>query len=77
MVLCLCMKDPSFHLYLQADSTSLDGTKNHLLVMEPSTNTMLSGPNAPTEASLEDWLKEHPTFHVVMPSAMPTSRFYG
>ena len=55
----------------------MDVTKNHLLVMDPATNTMLSGPNAPTTATLKEWLKSHPTFHVIMPSAMPTSKFYS
>merc|ERR1719334_1424534 len=47
--------------------------------MEPKTNTLISAsaPNAPTEETLSTWLKNHPTFHVVMPNDVPTSKFYG
>ena len=47
--------------------------------MEPKTNTLISAsaPNAPTEETLSTWLKDHPTFHVVMPKDVPTSKFYG
>ena len=49
------------------------------MVMEPKTNTLISAsaPNAPTEETLSTWLKDHPTFHVVMPKDVPTSKFYG
>ena len=45
--------------------------------MEPKTNTLLTGPNAPTYENLVDWIKQHPTFHVVMPKTLSTSKFYG
>ena len=45
--------------------------------MNPKTNQMFSGPSAPTEKSLEEWLKRHPSFHVVIPEKMSTSKFYG
>ena len=40
---------------------------NPVVVLEPKTNTLFTGPNAPTESSLESWLKIHRSFHVVMP----------
>jgi len=51
--------------------------KSHVLVMDPLTNTMLNGPNAPTEATLHTWLQSHPTFHVVLPKSDTRSKFYG
>ena len=51
--------------------------KSHVLVMEPQTNAMLNGPNAPTESTLQSWLLAHPTYHVVLPSNDPNSKFYG
>jgi hypothetical protein len=59
----------------QTESTSLDGTKNHVMVLDPSTTRLLSGPHAPTEAALEEWLKEHPTYHVVLPGALSSPKF--
>ena len=49
------------------------------MVMEPKTNTLItaSAPNAPTLEALAVWLQTHPTFHVVMPTVVPTSKFYG
>ena len=47
---------------------------NPVVVLEPKTNTLLTGPNAPTEASLESWLQSHKTFHVVMPGKKMLSR---
>ena len=40
---------------------------NPVVVLEPKTNTLLTGPKAPTEASLEVWLQSHSQYHVVMP----------
>ena len=40
---------------------------NPVVVLEPKTNTLFTGPNAPTESSLESWLQIHRSFHVVMP----------
>ena len=58
-----------------------DGKKskasNPVVVLEPKTNTLLNGPNAPTEGSLQTWLQAHTSFHVVMPSKPSSSRFYG
>ena len=48
-----------------------------IMVMDPKSNTMLTGPSAPALKSLEQWLLRHPTYHVVMPTSMPSSRFYG
>ena len=60
---------------------SQDGKKskatNPVVVLEPRTNTLLNGPNAPTEGSLQTWLQAHPSFHVVMPRKPSSSRFYG
>ena len=50
---------------------------NPVVVLEPKTNTLLNGPNAPTEGSLQSWLQTHTSFHVVMPSKPSSSRFYG
>ena len=48
-----------------------------MVVLEPKTNTLLNGPNAPTEGSLQSWLQAHTSFHVVMPSKPSSSKFYG
>jgi len=50
---------------------------NPVVVLEPKTNTLLNGPNAPTEGSLQTWLQAHTSFHVVMPSKPSSSKFYG
>ena len=42
-----------------------------VVVLEPKTNTLLNGPNAPTEASLASWLVAHQSFHVVLPRDQP------
>ena len=46
--------------------------------MDPVTKTMLTAAssNAPTEDSLDVWIKAHPSFHVVMPK-QSSSKFYG
>jgi len=36
-----------------------------------------SGPNAPTAGNLKTWLKDNPTFEVVRPGVMPTTKFYN
>ena len=46
-------------------------------MLEPKTNTLLNGPNAPTEGSLQTWLQAHTSFHVVMPSKPTSSTIYG
>ena len=48
------------------------------MVMDPVTKTMLTAAssNAPTEDSLDVWIKAHPSFHVVMPK-QSSSKFYG
>ena len=43
---------------------------NPVVVLEPKTNTLLTGPNAPTESSLKTWLLNHKTYHVVLPGKM-------
>ena len=43
---------------------------NPVVVLEPKTNTLLTGPNAPTESSLMTWLLNHKTYHVVLPGKM-------
>eukprot|EP00095_Tigriopus_kingsejongensis_P011119 maker-scaffold645_size120276-snap-gene-0.30 protein:Tk11119 transcript:maker-scaffold645_size120276-snap-gene-0.30-mRNA-1 annotation:"death-inducer obliterator 1" len=50
---------------------------NLIIVMNPSSNQMFSGPSAPTEKTLSDWMVKHPDFHVVIPKSMTTSKFYG
>ncbi len=47
------------------------------MVMDPKSNTILTGPSAPSVKNVESWLLRHPTYHVVMPTSQPTSRFYG
>ena len=49
----------------------------NIMVMDPKANTILNGPSAPNDTNLEVWLLKHPTYHVVMPSSLPTSKFYG
>lgn len=36
-----------------------------------------SGPNAPTAGNLKTWLKDNPTFEVVRPGVLPTTKFYN
>ena len=38
-----------------------------VVVMERSSGKLLTGPAAPTEATLADWLVKHPTFEVLQP----------
>lgn len=37
----------------------------------------VSGPNAPTAGNLKTWLKDNPTFEVVRPGVLPTTKFYN
>ena len=50
---------------------------NPVVVLEPKTNTLLNGPNAKTEGSLQSWLHTHTSFHVVMPKKPVASKYYG
>lgn len=50
---------------------------NQIIVMNPKSNQMFSGPSAPTIKTLSDWMRKHTEFHVVIPKSMPTSKFYG
>ena len=36
-------------------------------VIEKSSGHLLTGPAAPTEATLSDWLVKHPTYHIIRP----------
>ena len=58
-------------------NSSSSAAKANIVVMDPKTNTMLNGPNAPTETNMEQWIRNHPSFHIVIPSHLPTSKFYG
>ncbi len=51
--------------------------KSHVLVMEPSSNTLLNPPNAPTESNLETWLLTHPSYHAILPNSDTNSKFYS
>lgn len=48
-----------------------------LLTTEIVLSYNFSGPNAPTAGNLRTWLKENPTFEVLRPGVMPTSKFYN
>merc|ERR1719447_1779686 len=50
---------------------------NPVVVLEPKTNTLLNGPNAPTQATLPSWLLAHPTFHAVLGRQSSSSSFYN
>ena len=50
---------------------------NPIIALEPKTQRMLTGPSAPREDQLEEWLNKHPSFHLVMPREVSTSKFYG
>eukprot|EP00094_Tigriopus_californicus_P008912 TCALIF_08588-PA protein Name:"Similar to DIDO1 Death-inducer obliterator 1 (Homo sapiens)" AED:0.11 eAED:0.11 QI:369/0.66/0.5/1/0.88/0.9/10/0/1492 len=52
-------------------------TTNQIIVMNPKSNQMFSGPSAPTIKTLSEWMRKHTEFHVVIPKSMPTSKFYG
>lgn len=47
-------------------------------VIERRTGRILTGPNAPTERNLQEWLKLHPSFEVLSPTQrMPERQFHG
>ncbi|XP_023714511.1 death-inducer obliterator 1 isoform X4 [Cryptotermes secundus] len=48
-----------------------------VIVFERKTGRLLAGPNAPTAGNLKTWLKDNPTFEVVRPGVMPTTKFYN
>ncbi len=48
-----------------------------IIALEPKSQRMLSGPSAPAESELEDWLTKNQSFHLVMPTEIKTSKFYG
>jgi hypothetical protein len=49
---------------------SLVKNKNdRVLVFEPNTGRCLAGQSAPTSENLKQWLKDHPTFEVVVPGS--------
>ena len=50
---------------------------NPIIALEPKTQRMLTGPSAPREDQMEEWLNKHPSFHLVMPREVSTSSFYG
>ena len=50
---------------------------NPIIALEPKTQRMLTGPSAPREDQMEEWLNKHPSFHLVMPREVSTSKFYG
>jgi len=64
-------------LSLLTQDGKMSKASNPVVVLEPKTNTLLNGPNAPTEGSLQSWLQTHTSFHVVMPSKPSSSKFYG
>ncbi|PSN57524.1 hypothetical protein C0J52_01640 [Blattella germanica] len=50
---------------------------DRVIVFERKTGRLLAGPNAPTAGNLKTWLKDNPTFEVVRPGVMPTTKFYN
>ena len=62
-----CSTDP-FHCNC-IQGLDLDTLKKpmKLHVLERKSGRILSGNEGPTEANLETWLKEHPTFQVIRP----------
>lgn len=75
----VCNKDfERLQFVFKGQSGSKVGSaKDHLVVVDSFSNTMLSGINAPTEANLEDWLKAHSSYYVVLPSEVSPKMFYG
>ncbi|XP_047109427.1 uncharacterized protein LOC124777919 [Schistocerca piceifrons] len=51
--------------------------QTRVIVYERRTGKLLSGKNAPTLGNLKNWLKENPTFEVVKPSEVTSSRVAG
>ena len=66
-----CDKCVSDHAAAALAMLTKDGknykANNPVVVLEPKTNTLLTGPKAPTEATLDVWLQAHSQYHVVMP----------
>ncbi|XP_069678239.1 death-inducer obliterator 1 isoform X2 [Periplaneta americana] len=48
-----------------------------VIVFERKSGRLLAGANAPTAGNLKTWLKDNPTFEVVRPGVMPTTKFYN
>ncbi|XP_039276051.1 death-inducer obliterator 1 isoform X2 [Nilaparvata lugens] len=49
---------------------------SRVIVAERKTGRLIAGPNAPLASNLISWLKNHPTYEIVRPSVLPTSKFY-
>lgn len=54
-------------------------SNSKVVVLERKTGRILTGPTAPTESGLKEWLTEHPTFEVLQPSQAvhKSSSFYS
>ncbi|XP_029633822.1 platelet binding protein GspB isoform X2 [Octopus sinensis] len=54
-------------------------SNSKVVVLERKSGRILTGPTAPTESVLREWLTEHPTFEVLQPSQglHKTPPFYG
>jgi hypothetical protein len=50
-----------------AGALTSQATTERVHVIEKSSGHLLTGPAAPTEATLADWLVKHPTYHVIRP----------
>lgn len=61
-------------VYFQGSSENTGGKK--VVVLERKTGRIVTGPLAPTEDSLQNWIEQHQTFEVLCPS-VKTSTFYS
>lgn len=58
--------------------SSLEAFTSHILsIIIDYLFEYFSGPNAPLASNLISWLKNHPTYEIVRPGQLPTSKFYS
>lgn len=72
-----CIKAHAAQALKLLKESNASKSNNTVVVLEPKTNTLLNGPNAPTQEKLQDWLAEHTSYHVVMPSQSSSAKFYA
>ncbi len=62
-----------------SSSSAVSPSATSVMVMDPRSNTMLTGPSAPSAKNLESWLLRHPTYYAAIGarSGTSTSKFYG
>ncbi|RZF43446.1 hypothetical protein LSTR_LSTR001707 [Laodelphax striatellus] len=61
----------------RGDVSGKTQSDSRVIVAERKTGRLIAGPNAPLASNLISWLKNHPTYEIVRPSALPTSKFYS